>query len=185
MLNDAQRQLVLDNYRLIGFTLKKYFSGGCNLPLSGEDLWQFCALALCEAARDYVPSKGEFSTIAIAYIRSALYRYTRGLYQDKRKANNCAVSLDALYECDHGSWYSTASVGLFVGDKAIPIDEKVCLRTAFEHCAKAYPTQAPYFNACLLKQMQSKAAAKALGVSDPTFRKHFMRYKAALANALS
>lgn len=183
MLDDEQQRLVLDNYRLIGFTLNKYFSGGSNLPLSGDELWQHCALALCEAAMDYNPAEGQFSTFAVFRIRHAILYYSRSLQQDKRKANNHTVSFDAICDLDEDSHKSAAAKRVLI-DGAMPVDERVCLSTVFETCARQCPTQAPYFNACLLKRMKNKDAAKAIGVSGPTFRERFNRYKIALANAL-
>ena len=183
MLTDSQRKTVEDNLALIGFTINKYYAGGQDLPIQREDLEQICSVHLCRAAQNYDPAKGEFSTFAVDYIKSAVAHYLRGLQQDKRKANNCALSLDMTYDrcsadkCD-------ASIGAFLADPSTPVDEKVCIASAIRHCAKEYPTQAPLFNACLFKQMECKEAAKIIGVSKTTFTKHFSRYKTALAQAL-
>ena len=73
-MTDEQREMVTENYNLIYHVLKTF-------PYDKEkyeDYEQIGALALCKAAINFDPSKGnKFSTFAIPYIRLSIITYYR------------------------------------------------------------------------------------------------------------
>ena len=82
VLNDEQRQMVVDNEKLIWWTMKRF--GVSDI----DDIYSILALGLCKAACTYKKEKGEFSTWAITIMEMEIkleIEDTRGLTKDDRE----------------------------------------------------------------------------------------------------
>lgn len=76
-LTDAQRQLVMDNYKLPYFVVRTYFPNYIPGTLEYEELAQEGFVALCLAATRYNSAVGMFSTYATRYVYGYMVRYIR------------------------------------------------------------------------------------------------------------
>ena len=92
-LTHEQRRLVEHNHNLI-----YQFLYDNNLPI--DDNYGACAIALCQAAKQYNPTKGAFSTYAYKAMRNQIQQGINRARCKKRQAHT--VSLDALRFQDEG-----------------------------------------------------------------------------------
>ena len=88
-LNDEQRKLIEDNYKLISFLYRRSYTRIC----SWEEFQGLGHEAICKAALGYDPSKGKFTTYFTWKIKQAIEHYFRCNNYDVRKANGCAVPI--------------------------------------------------------------------------------------------
>ena len=88
-LNDEQRKLIEDNYKLIRFLYRRSYTRVC----SWEVFQGLGHEAICKAALGYDPSKGKFTTYFTWKIKQAIEHYFRCNNYDVRKANDGAMSL--------------------------------------------------------------------------------------------
>ena len=88
-LNDEQRKLIEDNYKLIRFLYRRSYIRVC----SWEVFQGLGHEAMCKAALGYDPSKGKFTTYFTWKIKQAIEHYFRCNNYDVRKANDGAMSL--------------------------------------------------------------------------------------------
>ena len=96
-LNDEQRKLIEDNYKLIRFLYRRSYTRVCSWEVF-QDLGHD---AICKAALGYDSSKGKFSTYFTWKIKSEIGHYLRSINYDVRKANDGAVSLFTQIGDDH------------------------------------------------------------------------------------
>ena len=97
-LTDAQRRLVEENLRLVGYTLNKYYP--ISIPEGEtEDFNSIGCIGLCRAAAHYNPEEGPFAPYAIQSIRREIRREFVDRYRAKRK-HEALLTLDALTEDD-------------------------------------------------------------------------------------
>jgi RNA polymerase sporulation-specific sigma factor len=96
MLNDEQRQLVLDNQKLITYCIKKQ-----GLLDDYYDYYDIAAIGLVKAAINYYDNKGyAFSTYAIKCINNELLVELRTKNSFKRRSNLNTISLDKEMKTD-------------------------------------------------------------------------------------
>lgn len=99
-LNDEQRKLIEDNYSLISFFYKTYFS-------RFEDYYEYKSLAhiaICKAALKYKEGRGEFSTFFYHVLKTEIGHYDTMNGYDVRKANMEALSINSSpSNCDDDS----------------------------------------------------------------------------------
>ena len=88
-LNDEQRKLIEDNYKLIRYTYRRSYTRVC----SWEVFQGLGHEAICKAALGYDPSKGQFTTYFTWKVKQAIERHLRLMNYDVRKANDGAISL--------------------------------------------------------------------------------------------
>ena len=88
-LNDEQRKLIEDNYKLIRFLYRRSYTRVCSWEVF-QDLGHD---AICKAALGYDSSKGKFSTYFTWKIKSEIGHYLRSINYDVRKANDGAISI--------------------------------------------------------------------------------------------
>lgn len=91
-LNDEQRKLIEDNYKLVKFFYGRYFS-------SFEDFEEYKSLAhiaLCNAALQYDKDKGKFSTIFFWALKTEISHYYINMGRDMRKVNTEALSFESI-----------------------------------------------------------------------------------------
>lgn len=93
-LNDEQRKLASDNHKLIYAMMHKM-----NL---NEDMYDVLAIGLCNAAREYEPSKGKFSTFACTAMHRAAYNEFHIINAKKRTMNETEIRLELSREDDNG-----------------------------------------------------------------------------------
>lgn len=76
-MTEDQEKLVIDNLNLVPFVMRKYYGSSARL-LSEDELVSAGNVGLVRAAQAFDPSRGvAFSTLAVPYIRSEIYRYVR------------------------------------------------------------------------------------------------------------
>ncbi len=102
-LNDAQRALAEEHYKLVPYTINRYF---CIPPQFMEDVMQIGAIGLCRAAYEYDPARQiSFSTLAVRCICTHVRHYFKGLYAQRRDIRNELMILDkpigGTYEADN------------------------------------------------------------------------------------
>lgn len=88
-LNDEQRKLIEDNYKLIRFLYRRSYTRVC----SWEVFQGLGHEAMCKAALGYDPSKGKFTTYFAWKVKSEVGHYLTLINYDVRKANDGAMSL--------------------------------------------------------------------------------------------
>lgn len=88
-LNDEQRKLIEDNYKLIRFIYRRSYTRVC----SWEVFQGLGHEAICQTALGYDESKGKFSTYFTWKIKQAIERHLRLINYDVRKANDGAISI--------------------------------------------------------------------------------------------
>lgn len=114
MLNDTQRQLVLDNLELVYSIAKK------KKLLFDEDAVQYGFVGLCKAAENYDNSRGiKFSTYACSYIT----KWLDGLYSDIKYRKSIK----------EGKIKITDEAEQYVTDVAHISDEKILLSVIFSN----------------------------------------------------
>ncbi len=91
-MTDEQKSLVLDNYNLIYWYVKKN-----NLDL--EEYEDILAYALCKAANSFDPKKNlKFSTFAVPCLRNEHY-----LHLKKETKHNCCLSYNNVFPLTQGN----------------------------------------------------------------------------------
>lgn len=88
-LNDEQRKLIEDNYKLIRFLYRRSYTRVC----SWEVFQGLGHEAMCKAALGYDPSKGKFTTYFAWKVKSEVGHYLTLINYDVRKANDGAMSI--------------------------------------------------------------------------------------------
>lgn len=183
MLNEEQQKLVVDNLGLVGFVLSRYFGGSTRVLATEDDAVQIGRLALCKAAEQYDSSVGEFSTYAIRTIVGAYQRYNRDQTLDIRRVNTEATSLDRLCEiAEEGG--RDPLLGHLVSNTD-SFDDRLLTDDVVRRVNSSFGDQGRFFHAVLTGQMLQKEACVKAGISAPTFRDRFWRYKRRLGNALT
>lgn len=89
-LNDQQRKIIEENYKLIPYFYQKSFAS----MLEYEEYLGLAHEAICKAVRNYKPEKGTFSTLYFWQLRSRISHYFRVSNYQKRKINKETISLD-------------------------------------------------------------------------------------------
>lgn len=106
ILNDEQRQMVVDNEKLIYWCMHRY-----NL-LQYDDAYSILALGLCKAAYTYDEEKGKFSTWAICIMLQEIKLDMRSNTSNSRKIQKYCISLNTpILECDNDVTLSDCVVG--------------------------------------------------------------------------
>lgn len=90
MLNAEQQQLVIENQKLVPFTIKRYFPNSAR----DEDVFSTGYEGLCIAAERYRgESESKFSTFAVFCIKSAIInRYKK----EKKQSENMLLEADTI-----------------------------------------------------------------------------------------
>lgn len=90
VLNDEQRQMVVDNEKLIWWTMKRF--GVSDI----DDIYSILALGLCKAAFTYKKEKGEFSTWAITIMEMEIKLEFRRRNTNIRRLNYETFSYNSI-----------------------------------------------------------------------------------------
>ena len=90
VLNDEQRQMVVDNEKLIWWTMKRF--GVSDI----DDIYSILALGLCKAACTYKKEKGEFSTWAITIMEMEIKLEFRRRNTNIRRLNYETFSYNSI-----------------------------------------------------------------------------------------
>ena len=91
-MTNEQKDLVLDNYNLIYWYVKKN-----NLDI--EEYEDILAYALCKAANSFNPQKGlRFSSLAITCLKNEHYQHLR-----KEMKHNCCLSYNSIFPLKQGN----------------------------------------------------------------------------------
>lgn len=126
-LNDEQRKLIEDNYALISYFYKKYFS-------TFEDYDEYKGLAhiaICKTAAKYDPTKGRFGTIFFWALKTEISHYYTTINYEVRKANLEALSFEMPLSLNR--YDSTdLTVGNIVSDKKEDVGDVAVERVYFQ-----------------------------------------------------
>jgi RNA polymerase sporulation-specific sigma factor len=96
MLNNEQRQLVLDNQKLITYCIKRQ-----GLLNNYDEYYGIASIGLIKAAKSYCNDKGyNFSTYAVKCITNEIFVELRNNNSMKRKINSNAISLETEVKQD-------------------------------------------------------------------------------------
>lgn len=101
MLTEAQKKLVEDNRALAKYATNRSLGSTEMIIINKiagytrEDLYEEAMISLCKAAETYDPSKGSFSSYAIAIIKYDLWKLLDVLYRYNDYYNN-SFSIDAV-----------------------------------------------------------------------------------------
>ena len=88
-------KLIVENQRLVSFTLHKYYPSWA----FDEDMQQIGMIGLCRAADNYDPTKGKFSTFATQYIINEVRHEFRRLSTQSRTGTEVSVDLEVADDC--------------------------------------------------------------------------------------
>lgn len=124
-LNDEQRKLIEDNYSLIGYFYKKYFS-------TFEDYDEYKGLAhiaICKTATKYDPTKGKFGTIFYRIMRTEISHYYTTINYEVRRANLEALSLE---KTPNGYDSESLKIGNIIPDHKQDVESMVVERVYFQ-----------------------------------------------------
>lgn len=91
-LSELQEKMLEDNYRLVPFCVRKYFSPSYD---DFDDYVQIGSIGLFKAVRTYRPEVGMFSTYAAKCIRNELLHFIRIQGAKRRTPDQPNISMEA------------------------------------------------------------------------------------------
>lgn len=180
-LTSPQREMVEQNLALVPYVINKMNLRGGIGGNTYQDLVQIGSLGLIKAVQKYNPSRGAFSTIAVIEIHHELYQLLRGRKSDKRKANTCALPLDAPVNGDKEISYAA-----LLPDKKRPLDDAVLDHLLCEKVINyALESESVTQLLVLARQIPQREAARRLCCSQPQVSRKATSFRLNAVNVLN
>ncbi len=119
-MTPQQEKLVLSNNKLIWYVINRMIRP---FPSDAEDWHSIGMIGLIKAAYAYDSSRGtQFSTVAVRYIQSEIWKEQRRLLASKRRTRSNVLSLDDPISDQFGN---ARTVSEIVSDPSVNIEKSI------------------------------------------------------------